>query len=115
MTELTLDYPPSVNHYWRRVGAKTLISRNGRQYCERVAWQVHAAGTKKLAGRLSVSIDVHPPDNRRRDLDNVLKALLDACTKAGLWLDDSQIDQLVLVRMPVVKDGKVVLTIREAH
>ncbi len=27
---LTLPYPPSVNHYWRRVGLRTLISREGR-------------------------------------------------------------------------------------
>ena len=27
---LTLPYPPSINHYWRRVGPRTLISREGR-------------------------------------------------------------------------------------
>ncbi len=30
--ELELPYPPSVNHYWRRVGARTLISRGGRAF-----------------------------------------------------------------------------------
>ena len=29
MLELRLPYPPSVNHYWRRVGHRTLISRSG--------------------------------------------------------------------------------------
>jgi hypothetical protein len=29
MFELKLPYPASVNHYWRRVGARTLISRGG--------------------------------------------------------------------------------------
>ena len=24
---LTLPWPPSINHYWRRVGPRTLISR----------------------------------------------------------------------------------------
>jgi hypothetical protein len=27
-----LPYPPSVNHYWRHVGGKTLVSREGRRY-----------------------------------------------------------------------------------
>ncbi len=27
-----LPYPPSVNHYWRRVGDRTLISREGRKF-----------------------------------------------------------------------------------
>jgi hypothetical protein len=30
--KLTLPYPPSVNHYYRRVGPRTLISREGREY-----------------------------------------------------------------------------------
>lgn len=115
MQELTLDYPPSVNHYWRHVGTKVLISAEGRGYREAVTWTVFEAGVHKpLSDRLDVLIHVHPPDNRRRDLDNVLKSLLDACTYAKVWDDDSLIDRLELVRMPVVPKGKVVLTIREA-
>lgn len=38
------------------------------------------------------------PDRRRRDLDNILKALFDALTHAGLWLDDSQIDFISISR-----------------
>ena len=30
------------------------------------------AGVKPLSGRLDVQVDVYPPDNRRRDLDNLL-------------------------------------------
>ena len=32
MLEVELPYPPSINHYWRRVGPKTLISREGRRF-----------------------------------------------------------------------------------
>ncbi|MEY4713325.1 MAG: hypothetical protein RIS88_2775 [Pseudomonadota bacterium] len=38
------------------------------------------------------------PDRRRRDLDNTLKATQDAMTHAGIWDDDSQIDDLRIVR-----------------
>lgn len=36
MFEIELPYPPSINHYWRRVGSRTLISREGRRFRERV-------------------------------------------------------------------------------
>ena len=32
LVTLELPWPPSVNHYYRRVGPRTLISREGRQY-----------------------------------------------------------------------------------
>ena len=98
VAKIELPYPPSVNHYWRRVGARTLISRGGRAYTIRVSEEAIKCGWTKMEGRLSVSIFVSPPDKRRRDLDNVLKSLLDACTKAGMWDDDSQIDRLIINR-----------------
>ncbi|WP_317472009.1 RusA family crossover junction endodeoxyribonuclease, partial [Cronobacter sakazakii] len=30
--------------------------------------------------------------NRKRDLDNLPKAVFDALTSAGFWLDDGQVD-----------------------
>jgi crossover junction endodeoxyribonuclease RusA len=53
------------------------------------------------------------PDRRRRDLDNLQKAAFDALTKAGFWLDDSQVIDYRVVKMPVVKGGKLELTITE--
>lgn len=53
------------------------------------------------------------PDCRRRDLDNLQKAAFDALTKSGFWLDDSQVVDYHVVKMPVVKGGKLELTITE--
>jgi crossover junction endodeoxyribonuclease RusA len=44
---------------------------------------------KPLAGPLSVSWLLAPPDARARDVDNVRKVVADALTKAGFWKDDS--------------------------
>ena len=55
---------------------------------------------------MGVSITVHFCDGRRRDLDNILKGFQDVCTHAGLWLDDSQIDHLTVVRGSVVEQPK---------
>lgn len=51
-----------------------------------------------LTGRLAVSIRVYPPDKRRRDLDNLMKCLIDALQHAGMYQDDSQIDRLLVTR-----------------
>jgi Holliday junction resolvase RusA-like endonuclease len=112
MFEAELPYPPSINHYWRRVGFRTLISREGRRFRERVVALLAARGVRPLAGLLSVEVDVHPPDNRRRDIDNVQKALLDALQHGGAYDDDSQIVKLAIARCPAVEGGKVVVRIR---
>lgn len=115
MTTLALPYPPSTNTYWRHVGARVLISARGRIYRREVGQAVLLAqaqgqvGRQPLASRLAVTIEVQPPDRRRRDLDNLTKALLDALTHAGVWLDDSQIDELRLIRLGPVPGGRVVV------
>ncbi len=110
---LTLPYPPSVNHYWRRVGARTLISREGRRYRTDVCALLAAGGGAPLRGRLALRIEVCPPDRRRRDLDNVQKAVFDSLQHAGVYEDDSQIDRIEIDRGQVVAGGRVVVEITE--
>lgn len=113
MTVLSLPFPPSNNTYYRRVGAKTLISAKGRTYCKDVTALCQAAGVQKMEGRLQVVITACPPDRRRRDLDNLCKGLLDALTHGGAWEDDSQIDHLTIKRGPIQAQGCVEVTITE--
>lgn len=49
-------------------------------------------------GRVGVRAVLYPPDRRKRDLDNAWKVISDACTRAGVWVDDCAIDQLTLFR-----------------
>lgn len=92
---LTLPWPPSVNKYWRTFQGRMIISAEGRSYRKAVADQVLIQrGAKHYAGKLRVQIEAFRPDNRRRDLDNLLKAVLDGCTHAGVWEDDSNIVDL---------------------
>jgi len=92
---LTLPWPPSVNKYWRTFQGRMIISAEGRSYRKAVADQVLIQrGAKHYMGKLRVNIEAFRPDNRRRDLDNLLKAVLDGCTHAGVWEDDSNIVDL---------------------
>ncbi|MCK6431104.1 MAG: RusA family crossover junction endodeoxyribonuclease [Burkholderiaceae bacterium] len=87
-----------------------LISREGRAYRHAVA-AADAGAHRFDADRLDVQIVVQPPDRRRRDLDNILKAPLDAMQAAGVYADDSQIDRLLIERGAVVRDGRLLVRI----
>lgn len=112
MITLTLPYPPSVNHYWRRRGAQYFVSREGKAYREAVGWQVRAARAKPLDGAIDLSVRLTMPDRRRRDVDNVLKSLLDSLAHGGLYEDDSQIDKLTIERCGVLTPGQAIVTAR---
>ena len=111
MLELDLPYPPSVNHYWRHVGPRVLVSRKGRAYRTTVGAILARRRVRPMVGSLAIEIDVHPPDRRRRDLDNLTKSLLDALAQGGAYEDDSQIDRLLLIRRHVIAGGKIHLLI----
>ena len=102
MLEITLPWPPSLNSYWRSVPGKgVLISKDGRDYRERIIAMAVAQKWQSFGSqRIKVEIEAWMPDRRKRDLDNLLKSVLDCMTKAGVWDDDSQIDDLRIVRAP---------------
>ena len=95
-----------MNHYYRHVGPRVLISRDGRKFRERVVARFRQDHTRGFAGPVELFIELYPPDNRRRDVDNSLKCLLDTFTHAGLYEDDSQICKLTVIkREPMPPDG----------
>jgi crossover junction endodeoxyribonuclease RusA len=111
MIELQLPYPPSVNQYYRKFRNVMVISDRGRKFRSDVQAVVGKART--MDGRLSVEIEVYPPDKRKRDIDNVCKATLDALAKAGVYRDDEQIDMLLITRQQVQKNGCLKVKIKE--
>lgn len=115
MIELELPFPPSVNHYYRRVGHRTLISREGRRFRDRVCASLAASKVRRLRGPLRIEIEVYPPDRRRRDIDNVQKALLDALQHGGLYEDDSQIVKLDIEKLGCVRGGRTLVRLQEAR
>ena len=116
--EIRLPWPPSVNTIRRNVvinkRPRTLLSAAGRQWFADAAGHVavQRAGAK-LLGRVHVDITLHAPDRRAIDIDNRAKALLDACTKGGMWHDDGQVDVLTLRRADVVRGGLAIVRVTE--
>lgn len=93
---LKLPWPPSVNHYWFQKGNRRFIGKKGKQFREDVKniFEDLLISGFKDTDRLQLIMVVVPPDKRKRDLDNLLKAPLDALQHAGVYKDDSQIDVL---------------------
>ena len=95
MLALNLPYPPSVNRYWRQYNGRMIISAAGREYKRAVAVAAFEQDAFLIRGAIAVQIAATAPDNRRRDLDNILKATLDAL--GGVcYEDDSQIENLAV-------------------
>ena len=111
MIELELPYPPSINHLYRRVGGRTIISRGGRRYREEVCALLAAAQVREFDGPVRIEIEIYPPDRRRRDIDNVQKALLDALEHGGAYRDDSQIVKLEIEKRAAVPGGRTLVRI----
>jgi len=92
---IILPWPPTVNTYWRNVSGRSIISKGGRLYREAVKKLVaeHHAGLH-FDGLVAVDFHAHMPDRRRRDVDNLPKAMLDSLVHAGVLADDSLVDDM---------------------
>lgn len=112
LIEVTLPYPPSINHYYGRTrNGQIFIKTAGRDFRQRVADIVADARCTKQDGALAMFIWVSPPDKRKRDLDNIVKATQDALQEAGCYDNDCQIAGLHVERGLVCKGGKVFVQI----
>lgn len=98
--QATLPYPISVNKVWLRSSRGMYLNPKIEGYRKDVYYLLcKQPKFNKLPLRLEIKM--YPPDNRPRDIDNILKTLLDTLQHAGIYDNDSQIYQLY-----VEKHGK---------
>jgi crossover junction endodeoxyribonuclease RusA len=111
--EIELPFPPSLNTYRAAVRGRLITTKRGREYATKAMEAImdQHFDYKQLSGRLDVTLILHPPCKRRRDIDNYCKAPLDALTKTVFWLDDEQVDHLHVIRGEKVKGGKLIVKV----
>ncbi len=103
---VTLPLPPSVNEYWKPLpnGRGLYLTKSAKQFRTDVGWLMKGKPTFGDA-ELAVMIQWHMTD-RRSDVDNRIKPVLDALEHAGTFDDDRQVVDIRAVKMHPVKGGR---------
>lgn len=110
---LELPFPNSLNTHWRHARGVTYISKQGMEYRQAVKVAMQAYDFTAFDCRIEVGVELYPPNKRAFDIDNRIKALLDALQAAGAIADDGLVDRLVVERKTIVKGGKCRVFISE--
>jgi crossover junction endodeoxyribonuclease RusA len=111
-----LPWPPTVNTYYAIYRGRKIMSQKGRDYKKTAQTKLHQMlikGQIENLGDSNVSFHIRafPGDKRKRDVDNILKALIDSCTGI-LFDDDSQITELSIKKLKKVPYGYVIVEIK---
>ena len=107
--------PQSTNNIYKSTCrgkfACVYMSAAGKTLKEDYKWQIKSQyKAKPLTGDVDLRVELFFGDKRVRDIDNYNKLVLDACT--GLvWVDDSQVQSLLIVKNYDKKNPRVVLQI----
>lgn len=115
--ELYTDFPPSVNNYYVKTQRGLFISQKGRKFRDQLVKDAHEqlGGMDPIECKVRIDVVAWVPDNRKRDLDNLVKPIQDAISHAHIWGDDSQVDQLVVYRgEKAAPNGALYIRISEA-
>jgi len=84
------------------------ITKAGREFKAAVADYVVEYKVPKLGdSKLKVTMVLFPRDKRKIDIDNRIKAVLDALEDAGVFNNDFQVDHLEIIRGEPVKNGGI--------
>jgi crossover junction endodeoxyribonuclease RusA len=102
---LRLPWPPSVNDYYHRGKTGIRRTKRGNQFRYDVLMLLTENPPRHLGkSRLSVHMMAWPPDKRKRDMDNLLKPILDALEATEfVFENDSQIEDVRITKGPPTK------------
>lgn len=99
--------PQSTNNIYQHTGHRTFMTKKGKELKESYQWQIKSQYKgKPLIKDIDLRIELFFGDNRKRDIDNYNKILLDAFTGI-LWEDDSQIQSLLIIKNKDIKNPRI--------
>lgn|SRR3990167_4487096 len=94
-------------HTCRGKFASVYITKEGKALKEDYQWQIKSQYKgKPLKGDIDLRIELFFGDNRKRDIDNFNKILIDAFTGI-LWEDDSQVQSLLIIKNKDLKRPRI--------
>lgn len=107
--------PQSTNHIYKSACrgkfATVYMSKDGKDLRESYQWQIKSQYKgRPLTKEIDLRIELFFGDNRKRDIDNYNKILLDAFTGI-LWVDDSQIQSLLIIKNKDLKNPRIELSL----
>lgn len=107
---ILLPWPPTVNHYYTVARGRKILSTKGRAY---KAYAVKCMTVQRIAkldaeaAPFGLHILARPPDKRRRDLDNLLKPIIDSLVDYGAIPDDWMVHDIRIQRLNRIDDGQI--------
>ena len=98
-----------------RVNTKTktvYTPKATKDYENFVAVAAKAAGMKFGPDRVIVNMEFYPSIDKGKDLDNLIKSVLDGLTKGKAWDDDRQVVELHATKKLIEKHPYARVTVR---
>ncbi|MCC7253180.1 RusA family crossover junction endodeoxyribonuclease [Hyphomicrobium sp.] len=108
---VALPVPPSVNRCWRNVrGVGRVRTARYRAWVDEAGWELLGQHPRAIPGPVAITIRAGRPQ-RRRDLDNVLKPLLDLLVATHVIQDDSFVVALSAAWDDAIASGRCTVTV----
>lgn len=105
---------PSVNTYWRKWNNRMVISKAGREFKKKASniFSKEFLEDNPYDCILKVKIELRFKDERRRDIDNYNKALLDSMSGI-VFKDDCLIQEMNLKKYSGCEKDEIIIEIEE--
>lgn len=91
---LRLPYPPSANRLWTRAKKGMRRTDEYLAWLAEAGWEAKAQGVGSIQGPYRISIHAVRPDNRQRDLDNIIKPIQDVLQHISVVRNDCECEML---------------------
>lgn len=106
---LTLPYPPTANNLFKNVPKGRAKSATYRAWIGAALWELNRQRPQLVRGTYRLTITAVRPDNRARDIDNLIKPISDTLKKGGVIEDDAKAKSVFAVwsDSPPVAGGEI--------
>jgi crossover junction endodeoxyribonuclease RusA len=92
----TLPFPPSVNAAYINTKRGRAYSLTAKNWLTNAAVALAEQRVRGVKGPVKISYRIGKPDNRRRDISNLVKVMEDCLVKNGVIEDDSLVEAFAI-------------------